>query len=247
MPSRMARVKAYQNDLAYIHDTGFGDFARRAAPGLLSLLREAGKVEGRVVDLGCGSGIWARALCEAGYDVLGVDISAAMIRLARRRAPHARFRTGSLLDADLPSCVAVTAIGECFNYLFDRRTSVPALRRLFRRIHAALEPGGLLIFDVAEPGRARAPHRLYVEGPGWTVLREHHEDPARRRLTRRITTFRQAGRLYRRSQEVHHLLLLPRAEILRALRECGFRVRLLQGYGKERFPPSWIGFLAAKI
>jgi len=33
----MTDTDAYQNDLAYIHDTGFGGFARSTAPNLLTL------------------------------------------------------------------------------------------------------------------------------------------------------------------------------------------------------------------
>ncbi|MFY9574661.1 MAG: class I SAM-dependent methyltransferase, partial [Blastocatellia bacterium] len=62
---------SYKDDLAYIHDTGFGDFARTAAPGLLEILRTNRIVTGLVVDLGCGSGLWAQALSRAGYEVLG--------------------------------------------------------------------------------------------------------------------------------------------------------------------------------
>ena len=58
----MTQADAYQADLAYIHDTGFGKFARGSAPGLLSLFRQNAISEGVVVDLGCGSGIWARDL-----------------------------------------------------------------------------------------------------------------------------------------------------------------------------------------
>ena len=84
----------YARDLATIHDAGFGGFARDAAPGLLRRLRRAGIHDGLVVDLGCGSGIWARALTDAGYDVLGVDQSEAMLEIARRQAPEAQFVTG---------------------------------------------------------------------------------------------------------------------------------------------------------
>src|SRR5439155_24360251 len=118
-----AMASRYHEDLAYIHDVGFGDFARNAAPGLLELLRQRQVVRGLVVDLGCGSGIWARELCNAGYEVLGVDLSEAMLAIARKRVPDAEFRQGSLLSAKLPACAAVTAVGECFNYLFDRRNT----------------------------------------------------------------------------------------------------------------------------
>jgi len=49
----------YAPDLAYVHDVGFGDFARDAGPALLAHFRKAGLAGGHVVDLGCGSGIWA--------------------------------------------------------------------------------------------------------------------------------------------------------------------------------------------
>src|SRR5436309_2695675 len=112
-------MAGYTEDLAFIHDAGYGDFARNAAPVLLEAFGARGIHGGLVVDLGCGSGIWAEELLAAGYDVLGVDISASMIRLARRRAPRARFVTASLLRFDLPACDAVTSIGECVNYAFD--------------------------------------------------------------------------------------------------------------------------------
>lgn len=91
-------MEAYGRDLAHVHDLGHGDFARDAAPGVLALITDAGIHDGLVVDLGCGSGIWAAALVEAGYDVVGVDQSAALLQIARERAPAARFVHGSLFD-----------------------------------------------------------------------------------------------------------------------------------------------------
>jgi SAM-dependent methyltransferase len=239
---------AYREDLAYIHDAGFGSFARSAAPILLRALRRAGAERGLVIDLGCGSGILAAEIAAAGYDVLGFDLSGAMIALARRRVPQARFREQSLWAADLPPCVAVTAIGECFNFLFDRGNTDQALAKLLRRIHDALCPGGLLLFDVAEPGRVPGPgtRKDYREGDDWAVLVTAEEDRRRRLLTRRITSFRKVGKLYRREQEVHQLRLFTGAALARQLRGLGFRVRLLRGYGPFRFPPGYVALLGRK-
>jgi hypothetical protein len=49
----------YQEDLAFIHDVGYGEFARKAAAGLLDIFARCGIRDGLIVDLGCGTGLWA--------------------------------------------------------------------------------------------------------------------------------------------------------------------------------------------
>jgi SAM-dependent methyltransferase len=259
-------VEGYGEDLAWVHDTAFGDFARRAAAGLLALLRRQGcGPPGVVVDLGCGSGIWAEELLRAGYDVYGADASAAMVELARRRAPQATIVLGSFLDVPLPACDAVTALGEVLNYAFDPRAGRGStLARAFRRAHAALRPGGVLVFDLAEPGVEPAPRRTWQEHPDWALLLEAVEDRPRRRLERRITVFRRLGaraykraepcspregaegNLWRRSHEVHRLRLYERAEVLAGLERAGFRAKVLSGYGRMPMLPGRAGFLAVR-
>jgi len=240
-------MTAYDRDLAYIHDTGFTGFARKAAPGLLRLLRQNRVRDGLVVDAGCGSGVWARELCERGYEVLGIDISAHMIRLARKQAPAARFQVGSFLRAALPPCDAVTALGEGVNYAFDQRSGKQGLTEFFHRVYAALRPDGVFIFDVVEPGVADgAPPRRFLEGPDWAILLEVREDRRGKTLTRQIVSFRRTGKLYRRSEEIHRLHLYSGSELLAELSRAGFEARLLGGYGRFRFAPAHVGFIARK-
>jgi SAM-dependent methyltransferase len=239
-------MDAYNTDLAYIHDVGFGDFAKTAAPWLLETLRANGIDSGLVVDLGCGSGIWARELSQAGYDVLGIDISPAMIEIAFKRVPRGEFRVGSLLRAKLPACDAVTSLGECFNYLFDGTNRIARLRRVFDRVYSALKPGGLFVFDIAEPGRGKGPRQKHRQGKDWAVLVEVEEDAKTNRLTRRITTFRKRGESYIRDEEVHVLQLYTRSEVATELRRAGFRVRTLRGYGEQTMIDGCVGFMARK-
>jgi 2-polyprenyl-3-methyl-5-hydroxy-6-metoxy-1,4-benzoquinol methylase len=76
----------YREDLAYIHDAGFGHIARAGAATLLKLLAARKITGGLIVDLGTGSGIAAEQFSAAGYGVLGIDLSAEMLAIARRRA-----------------------------------------------------------------------------------------------------------------------------------------------------------------
>jgi hypothetical protein len=142
--------------------------------------------------------------------------------------------------AALHPCAAVQAVGEVFNYVFDRANTRQGLRGLFGRIHRVLAPGGLLVFDVAGPGRVRGrgPQYKHAEGRDWVVLVTSEEDRRRRLLTRRITTFRHVGELYRRDQEVHRQRLLSRTELAGPLRRVSFRGRSRDGYGGVRFAPG---------
>jgi SAM-dependent methyltransferase len=232
----------YAADLAYVHDAGFLAFARRAAPGIVQQLRRHCRRGVRVVEIGCGSGGLTAYLVQAGYRVLGVDVAAAMIRLARRRAPGGRFRVASYYDFAPPPCAAIVAVGECLNYMAGgRRPHEAALRRFFRRAAAALPPGGLLLFDFLELFTGR-PRQRNAEacGPAWVVLAAVGEDRARRVLTRRITTIRRVGGRQRLSVEVHRQCLLRRRDIRAALQAAGFSVRFRAGYGRRRLKPGQV-------
>lgn len=242
----MTPATAYQQDLAHIHDTGFGGFARGSSPGLLNLLHHNGITEGAVVDLGCGSGIWARALIDSGYEVIGVDISPAMIELARQRVPEATFHVQSFVEFPLPACRAVTALGEVFNYLFDSRNSLRTLRRLCQSAFDALTPLGLLVFDLAEPGRCAGQTQRFVEGEDWTCLVEYRPDAAKQQLTRRIVSFRKVGDIYRRHEETHLQQLYSGPRIAEMLRKIGFRVRLVRSYGDYPLSQRVVGVVARK-
>jgi len=241
--------KWYADDLAYIHDVGFSDYAIKSAPGLLGILARARIREGLVVDLGCGSGLWAEQLVRANYHVLGIDISEPMIRIARRRAPSAEFRVESLFKASIPRCRAVTSIGECLNYLFDSNAGARALERLFGRVHRALEPGGVFVFDIAEPGQVQPGNRIrgFAEGKDWIVLVEKEEDKERSILSRRIITLRKTAKHYKRFDEVHRQRLYKAQAIARELRQAGFRVRIARSYGSYPLPNHHAAFIARRV
>lgn len=240
----------YRDDLAYVHDAGFSHLAASAAPVVIEELKRAGMDSGTVVDLGCGSGVTARLLRDAGYEVAGIDLSEPLIEMARQRVPDGTFRIGSFATADIPPCVAVTAIGEVFNYTFDPANSTAVRAKAFDRIHAALAPGGLLVFDMAGPSRApsSSPQRTFAEGSDWAILVETGADAGKSLLTRRITTFRklEEGELYRRDFELHQLQLVDPAEIVESLQRTGFSVQALASYGSLPLPQGLAGFLARK-
>lgn len=249
----------YGPELARIHHARFGELARSAAGYLITELAASGQRSGIVADLGCGSGILAGLVQDAGYQVLGIDISAGMIELARRQAPGADLRVGSLYDAELPAgCVAVTAIGECVNYAAAGVQAGPdAFGRLARKVHAALGPGGLFLLDASGPSRPGIIQRFH-QAEDWclgmiaeeTTEKAAGETAGAATLTRRISIFTAGpdGR-YRRDDERHQLRLLAPAHAAATLRSAGFTVEVLPGYqryGLTRELPGWYVLHARK-
>ncbi|HEV3170564.1 MAG TPA: class I SAM-dependent methyltransferase [Actinocrinis sp.] len=102
------------------------------------LVRKAGG--GPVADLGCGPGHLTKHLSTLGLDAFGVDLSPAMIEIARAAYPDVTFEVGSMtaLDLDAGSLSGVLA------HYSTIHTSPAHLPQLLTEIRRVLVPGGYL-------------------------------------------------------------------------------------------------------
>lgn len=94
---------------------------------------------GRVLDLGCGSGIpVARALAAAGHHVTGVDISEVQVRRARHRVPAAEFLHADATAVDFPAASfdAVVTFFALIHIPLDEQLP------LLKRVAGWIRPGG---------------------------------------------------------------------------------------------------------
>jgi SAM-dependent methyltransferase len=225
----------YRADLAYIHHAGFSDFSRASASGVVAILAKHGIRGGLLLDVGCGTGVLARELTRAGFEVRGFDASPAMIELARRTAPEARFEVGPFETVELPPCDAIVAMGEVLSY-GDIRPFLP-------RAASALRKDGMLLFDVAERGSYPAYDEQRIGGDDWSVIAVKESDGTK--VTRRVLTFRNEGGQMRRDEEVHELALYDREELLALLRG-DFRVRVRRSYGSRRLPKGHMVYVCVR-
>jgi len=232
--------------LAYIHNVGYDFHARGLAPALLKLFEKARLTGSVVIDIGCGGGIWAQQLARAGYRPVGIDISRAMIELARQRVPSGEFHVASFLDFPLPECGAITSLGEVVCYLFDRHNHLRMLARWLKNAYDALLPGGLLVFDIVETGLDRGRPPTWRSGDDWACGVSFECDERRAQLVRHITTFRKVGETYRRGEETHRVQLYDRRDIAGLLKKAGFRVRSTRRFGDYALLPKRTGFIARK-
>jgi ubiquinone/menaquinone biosynthesis C-methylase UbiE len=102
------------------------------------------------LEVGCGTGAFARRLAERARHVVALDLSPEMIRVARSRStdsPNLEFHVADAISWDLPAahfdCIATIAT---LHHL--------PLREIIMKLKAALRPGGVLIvLDLFEPER----------------------------------------------------------------------------------------------
>ncbi|UIX28592.1 class I SAM-dependent DNA methyltransferase [Streptomyces sp. GQFP] len=105
----------------------------------------------RVLDLGCGTGLpTSRQLAEAGFQVVGVDLSERMVAIAHKYVPTGVFHQADIADLrpggprDLGRFDAVTAF---FSLLMLPRAEIPLA---LRTIHHLLLPDGLFALSMVE-------------------------------------------------------------------------------------------------
>jgi len=254
LPSERGSVDAspagiYGEQLARIHHHHFGDLARAAAAHLLRLHDESGRRSGTVVELACGGGISSRILSDAGYDVVGIDVSESMVEIARVHAPRATFVRRSLWEYEVAHADAITVIGEAFCYHSPgTEPTLAALAERLRSLFEALPSGGVLLFDVATPGRSGATghRRAAWETSGTFVYLDEREDRGTSSLTRIIDTFVPAGGMHRRHREEHRLTLYDADAVERTLSAVGFRWIRSTKVGSFELLPGWVAFEAVK-
>ena len=144
--------------LAAIYDALYPD--RSDLDAYVAMIAEFGARS--VLDLGCGTGVFALLLADRALEVIGVDPAGASLDVARAK-PGAERVTWIHGDASaIPPTVAVDAVtmtanvAQVFLTDDDWRSTLVAVR-------AALRPGGRLIFESRDPAR-----RAWEE---WTMER----------------------------------------------------------------------------
>ncbi len=153
------------------------------------LLRHAPRSRS-VIELGCGTGAFARAFQTFGrFFYRGTDGSDAMISVAQQRAAGLplSFETGDFLDPITgPPADAILLLYDGLNYLLELKD----VATLLDHVHDALVPGGVFIVDQSTPANSLN-HGDGFDDSGdteaYTYVRSSVYDPDSRLHT---TTFR---------------------------------------------------------
>ena len=186
----------------------------------------------RVLDLGCGPGLYSIALAERGLDVTGVDLSASSVAHARSVAAE-RDLAIRYVEADYRDLEERDAFDAALLVYHELGVfSEPDRTALLGRIHDALRPGGRFACDVVGSATARPERTSWTVEPGpgfWRpgphlVLERRLDYPALELSCSEYAVLEEAGAatLYRVWEQ-----RFDRGGLVRALGDAGFHVELV--------------------
>ena len=192
---------------------------------LTGLLKEYGIEDGLVLELGCGTGKITRLLAKSGYDMIGVDNSEEMLRIAMETGEEDEgilYLLQDMREFELYGTVrAVVSICDSMNYILEEED----LLEVFRLVNNYLDPGGIFIFDMNTIYK-------YRELLGETTICENREegsfiwdnyyDEEEQINQYDLTLFvKEEKELYRKYEETHFQRAYEVETVQRLLEEAG--------------------------
>lgn len=221
-------MQAYGPGFAKVYDERWSRFAQQIAPRIRSLYerRSNGPKERSVLDLCCGSGRLSVHFLEEGYRVVGLDLSEAMLRLAREnversgRTERASFVHADAADFELDDRFGlVVSVFDSLNHLPDEES----LGRCFRCVRRVCNH--LFVFDLnTRLGLNRWNNVSLDEGDDLFLATRGIYDGEGDRAWMRITGFsRTAEGLYERFDETAFNTVFRMARVEELLHAAGWR------------------------
>lgn len=186
-----------------------------------------------VLDLGCGTGTFTEMLYDKGYDMIGVDLSDAMLAKAMEKkeasGSEILYLCQDMRELSLYSTIGtVVSVCDSVNYILEK----DELLEVFSLVNNYLYPGGIFIFDFNTDYK-------YREIIGDSVIAENREDCSfiwenfydeEEKINEYdLTLFlRREGELFERVTETHYQRGYTPEEIKELLEEAGMTLLLMR-------------------
>jgi len=229
-------------------------FARIASVEAEFLIRSMGLAPGeRLLDVPCGTGRHARAFARAGLEVMGVDISPKLIRMAKeKRIARTNYAVGNMLDLSKyrGKFDAVVNLFTSFGYFRNERDNERALKEMV----GALRPGGRFALHLIDRDWLL---KVFMsestnERDGVRTVETRSYDPKTKRIESR--TVARDLKTGRNRKYFHETRLYSKPEIFRILRAAGLKRIVVYGdtegslYSKgESTHPIYVGWKPAAV
>jgi SAM-dependent methyltransferase len=137
---------------------------------LPALMRLLGTGDGRCLDVGCGTGVATAVVAELGWSAVGVDVSAELLEVARRRGLEVVEGSAHALPFEDGSFDAAASVWT--------HTDVGDFRAAAAEVARVLRPGAAFVYIGGHPCFV-GPHSLFVHAEGTPTFHPGYR-PSRR-------------------------------------------------------------------
>ena len=202
--------------------------------------RLAAAHDGRVLELGCGTGRITLPVARAGAQVVGIDRSQEMLARGHQRLRRARLQSATLVRGDIRMLPFRSRTGFSLVMapygILQSLTREPDLRATLASVHRVLRRGGTFGVDLVPdlPRWSEYDRRVSLRGRRGKGTRVTLIESVRQDERRRLTIFdQQYVEMRGRRRRVHNFSLTFRtlsvAQMARRLEAAGFEIRALLG------------------
>lgn len=148
--------KTLQEIVGFSHRPDVEEALAKAHSDLISIADTHLKTGGRVLDIGCGTGLYLKDLHGKGYGLSGIDMSAEMIIVATKELPDVTFYIGDFMNFRFPARFDLIYSVSVLEYI--ARNDLDAH---FERLAANLNSGGIIFIHY--PHALRRMDTLYPD------------------------------------------------------------------------------------
>lgn len=197
----------------------------------------------RVLDLACGTGWFTQLLDPFVHEIVGLDIDAKMVEMARQESPAIEF-----IEADMTDFASRYSNWDLITCFLDSLCFLPnfkAVEETFKEVYQALNPQGVFLFDVWTPWQVSENFDgfEYSDYHDQAALIWHsYSDQELLEVTHELTVFeKQANGLYLRTDVDLHERTYPLDNYIQGLQKAGFKAESIQvfvDYGQAHYQAS---------
>ncbi len=229
--------------LADVYSTaGFAQYAEALAPQIMQLAFDQDWMGRAILDLGCGTGEIAIWMAGAGYRVLALDSSQAMLQVAMARAAPMGLSI-DWIQGDMRAFKLDTAVdlAICVGGTLNLLPTLNDLESTFRQVSNALEAGKLFFFDlrtIRGLAAAGGDRLVFDNGETAMIITRGTFSYETLSLTTLYHILTHNGLEWRRAEETHLQRGFPVQAIHKLLSKTGFKLLRTMNTALETADPA---------
>ncbi|OIJ16669.1 SAM-dependent methyltransferase [Anaerobacillus alkalilacustris] len=201
---------------------------------VMKVMEECNVKQGKILDVGCGTGNISIPLSQKGYEITAVDLSEEMLIVAKEKSEMAntsiKFFQQDMRELEgLGSFDTIISLCDSINYLNNEKE----VEKTFEGVYNHLNDQGIFIFDVHSIYKIESVFKgntFAYNGEQISYIWECFESEESYSIEHDLSFFVENKQgLYERFDEIHKQRTYPVSFYQDALEKIGFKVMMISG------------------